>query len=179
MSNAKKSEFEKIFRTSNSSNELFDCFRIAIENEVRDVELYKTLLWNKALSPDEISMYSEKVCQVFPTYSYNIYLWVGKIFSTTSLLGKHYERAMTYFLKASGANPKSAEPLLAIAGIYNKELNIPPFEDVVNSIEAGLSKTSSKSEVCFVLSYLYREKGLISNARKYKSLGDKYKKLLS
>jgi len=179
MNSSQKSEIERIFRTSNSSNELFDYFRIAIENKVKDEDLYKTLLWNKALSADEISMYSEKICKVFPAYSYNIYLWVAKIFSTTSLLGKYYEKAMAYFLKASEANNKSEEPLLALAGIYNKELNIPPFEDLINSIETALAKIKNKGNVCFVLSELYKERGFISEARKYRSLGEKYKRLKS
>ena len=179
MNSLQKSELEKIFRTSNSSNELFDYFRIAIENKVKDEDLYKTLLWNKALSPDEISMFSEKICHVFPAYSYNIYLWVAKIFSTTSLLGKYYEKAVTYFLKASEANNKSPEPLLALAGIYNKELNIPPFEDLVYSIETALTKIKSKSSVCFVLSDLYKDKGFINEARKYRSLGEKYREMKS
>ena len=132
MRRIQKTELEKIFRTSNSPNELFDYFRIAIENKLRGEDLYKTLLWNNALSPEEISMFSEKICDVFPAYSYNIYLWVAKIFSTTSLLGKYYEKAMAYFLKASDVNSRSDEPLLTLAGIYNKELNIPPFEDLIN-----------------------------------------------
>ena len=171
-----KTELEKIFRNSNSPNELFDYFRIAIENKIKDEELYKTLLWNRALSPDEIAMYSEKICQVFPGYSYNIYLWVGKIFSAASLLGKYYEKAMTYLLKASEADPKSSEPLLALARIYNKELNIPPFDDLIGSIESHLEKIKNKGTICLVLSDLYKERGFINEARKYRALAESQKK---
>ncbi len=148
---------------------------MAIENKIRDEELYKTLLWNKALSTDEITMFAEKICDVFPAYSYNIYLWVGKIFSTTSLIGKHYDKAMNYFLKASEANNKIAEPLLSLAGIYNKELNTPPFEDVVQAIEVRLTKIKDKTTLCFALSDLYRNNGFINEARKYKSLGENHR----
>ena len=177
MNNTKKAELEKLFRTSNSSNDLFDGFRIAIENKVADIDLYKTLLWNKALSPDEISMFAEKICHDFPDYSYSIYIWVGKIFSTTALLSAHYEKAMNFFIKASSKNERSAEPLLSLAGIYNKELNIPPFEDVVKAIESGLQKVDYKSSVCFALSEIYKSAGNIAEARKYRSLGEKYQKM--
>jgi tetratricopeptide (TPR) repeat protein len=171
-----KSDIERIFRNSTSSNELFDYFRLAIENKVKDEELYKTLLWNRALSPDEVAMFSEKICEVFPVYSYNIFLWVGKIFGATSLLGKYYDRAMTYLLKASDSDPKSSEPLLALAGIYNKELNIPPFDDLIGSIESRLEKIKNKSAVFLVLSDLYKEKGFINEARKYRALAESQKK---
>jgi hypothetical protein len=170
-----KSELEKIFRTSNSSNELFDYFRIAIENKVKDEDLYKTFLWNKTLSPDEIAMFSEKICQVFPAYSYNIYLWVGKIFGASSLIGKYYEKAMTYLLKASEADPKSAEPLLALAGTYNKELNIPPFDDLISSIESRLATIKNKGALCLILSDLYKERGFIDRARSYRAIAERHK----
>lgn len=179
MNNIKKAELENLFRTSNSSNDLFDGFRIAIENKIADIDLYKTLLWNKALSPDEISMFAEKICHDFPDYSYSIYLWVGKIFGTSALIGEHYEKAMSFFMKASSANELPADPLLSIAGIYNKELNIPPFEDVVKVIESRLSKVEHKSGVCFALSDLYKSAGNVREARKYRSLGEKYQKMNS
>ena len=124
-------------------------------------------------------MFSEKICRVFPEYSYDIYLWVAKIFSTTSLLGKNYEKAMTYFLKASEVNRKSAKPLLALAGIYNKELNVPPFEDLVNSIETALIKIKNKSSACLALSDLYKDRGFVNEARKYMALAEKYRGLNS
>ena len=36
MDREQKKELEKIFRTPNSSNELFDCFRTAIESRIKD-----------------------------------------------------------------------------------------------------------------------------------------------
>ncbi len=179
MNYTKKTELEKLFRTSNSSNDLFDGFRIAIENKIADIDLYKTLLWNKALSPDEISMFAEKICQDFPDYSYSIYLWVGKIFGTSYLLGEQYEKAMAFFIKALSKNEHSAEPLLSLAGIYNKELNIPPFDDIVRVIENWLPKVDYKSGVCFALSDLYKSAGNATEARKYRSLGEKYQKMNS
>lgn len=179
MDSLNKNELEKLFRTSNSSNDLFDGFRIAIENKIADIDLYKTLLWNKALSPDEISMFAEKICQDFPDYSYNIYLWVGKIFGAGALLGEHYEKAISFFTKASIKNEHSAEPLLSIAGIYNKELNIPPFEDVIQIIESRISKVEIKSSVYFALSDIYKSAGNAKEARKYRSLGEKYQRMNS
>src|SRR3990172_13343979 len=97
--NFSKQEIEQIFRTSSSPDELFDAFRIAISSKIKDSEFYKTLLWNKALSTDEISMFSEKVCREFPDLCFPVYFAVGQIFSSISFYGKHLEKAMLFFRK--------------------------------------------------------------------------------
>ncbi|MDR3626819.1 MAG: hypothetical protein P4L45_08290, partial [Ignavibacteriaceae bacterium] len=132
-----KLELEEIFRNSNSPDELFDTFRVAIERKIYDEELYKILLRNKALSVDEISMFAEKICREFPDISYNIYYCVGQLLESISTYGKHNERALQYFEKASIINPEAAEPYLAIAKMYNSELNVPGFEIIAKLIEDG------------------------------------------
>ncbi len=167
---------ETIFRTSNSPEELFDSFRISIENKIKDEELYKILLRNKALSIDEILMYTEKICKVFPDLSYNIFFCVGQLLESISSYGKHNEKAFAYFMKAAGSNPGLNEPYLSIAKMYNSELNIPKFEIVAEAIEDGISKVDIKSPLCFALSNLYLDRREKEKALSYQKLGEIYQR---
>ena len=176
MSDEKKQEIEKIFRESNSSTELFDAFRIAISNKIPDSDLYKTLLWNKVLSADEIAMYAEKITKEFPENSYNIFLWAGQIYGASSVFGEYHESAVKYFKKAALINESTAEPYILLAGTYNKELNIPPFDDLISILQDGIEKTEEKSRLCFIISDLYMQKGNIENSRRFRSLGERYQK---
>ncbi len=167
---------ESVFRTSGSPEELFDAFRTAIENKIKDEELYKILLRNKALSIDEISMYAEKICSVFPDLSYNIFFCVGQLLESISSYGKHNEKALAYFMKAADALPASNEPYLAIAKMYNGDYNMPKFEIVALAVEAGISKVETKSPLCFALSNLYLDRGDKEKALSYQKLGELFQR---
>ena len=171
-----KQELEEIFRTSNSPDELFDTFRVAIERKIHDEELYKILLRNKALSADEISMFTEKICKEFPDLSYNIYFCVGQLLESISTYGKHNERALQYFGKASNIIPEAEEPYLAIAKMYNNELNVPKFEIVAQIIEDGIAHVKIKSKLCFALAELLTKRGDKEKSQSFKKLGDIYLK---
>jgi tetratricopeptide (TPR) repeat protein len=171
-----KQELEEIFRASNSPDELFDTFRVAIDRKINDEELYKILLRNKALSVDEISMFTEKICREFPELAYNIYFCVGQLLESISSYGKHNERALQYFEKASVINPESEEPYLAIAKMYNFEYNIPRFETITQIIEDGISRVKIKSPLCFALSELLSKKGDKEKSSSFKRLGEIYLK---
>ena len=169
-------EIEKIFRVSNSTDELFDAFRTAISNKIEDPDLYKTLLWNKVLSADEIAMYAEKITEVFPAFSYNIFLWSGQIFSAVSSFGEYYDRAVKYLKKASDINKTTSEPYLLMAGLYNKELNVPPFNDLIKILDEGIEKTREKSRLCFIVSDLFKNTGKIDKYREYRRKGENFQK---
>jgi tetratricopeptide (TPR) repeat protein len=169
-----KRDLEEIFRASNSPDELFDTFRVAIERKIHDEELYKILLRNKALSVDEISMFTEKICKEFPDLSYNIYFCVGQLLESISTYGKHNERALQYFEKAANIKPESEEPYLAIVKMYNNELNIPRFETVTRIIEDGITKVKIKSSLCFALAELLSKMGDKEKSQNFKKLGDIY-----
>ena len=171
-----KQDLEEIFRTSNSPDELFDTFRVAIERKIHDGELYKILLRNKALSVDEISMFTEKICKEFPDLSYNIYFCIGQLLESISTYGKHNERALHYFEKAANITPEAAEPYLAIAKMYNNELNIPKFEIVAKIIEDGISRVKIKSALCFALAGLLSKRGDKEKSQNFKKMGDIYLK---
>ena len=176
MKNPIQKELEEIFRLSSSPDELFDAFRTAIEYRIRDQELYKTLLRNKALSTDEIAMFAEKICFEFNELSYNIFFCVGQIFSSISTYSKHHESALNFYKKAAESEPKTHAPYLAIAEMYNPELNKPPFEDIVQTIQEGIKTVENKSVLCFTLVDLYGSMGNQEMVRSYRILGELYKR---
>ena len=169
-------ELKGIFFTSSSSDELFDAFSLAIKARIREAELFRTLLWNKTLTPEEISMYAEKICREFPDLSFKIYYWVGEIFASISSYGTHHEKAYEYLVKAAEANKESCDPLIAITKLYSKELNIPSLSKVVAIAENGLGRVESKSRLCFALSQLYKRTGNYIKEKDYQRLGEKYQK---
>ncbi len=171
-----KKYFENIFGNSDSPDELFDTFRIAIEQGIQDSSIYRLLLWNKALSPDEIMMFAEKICKENPEWGYQIYSWVGKIFSSISIYGKHSNKALRYFKKAAGSNPTAHEPYIAITKLYNADLNTPDFNLVIKAVEKGLETVDKKSKLCFAISKLYKLNSNIELENAYQTLGEKYQR---
>lgn len=171
-----KKYLENIFRNSDSPDELFDTFRIAIDRRIKDSTLYRILLWNKALSPDEIMMFAEKICKVHPVLSYQIYFWVGKIFSSLSVYGEHYDKALEYLKKAAKSNPSAHEPYIAITKLYNADINIPDLGIITKIIEKGLSTVDQKSRLCFAIAKLYKSIGNYDTAKSYQKLGEKYQR---
>ena len=171
-----KKYFEDIFRNSDSPDELFDTFRLAVEQKITDPNLFRTLLWNRVLSPDEIMMFAEKICKDTPDLCYKIYSWVGKIFSSVFVYGELTEQALEYYKKAAKSNPSAHEPYLAIAKFYNPELNIPTFESIIKTLTGGINLVQQKSKLCFSISKLYKNKGFTDEAKHYQRLGEKYQK---
>ncbi len=169
-----KIEFEHIFRTSNSPDILFDTFRVALNNDITDPETYKILLRNKALSVDEISMFADTVCNKYPTTSYSIYFCVGQLLESISVYGKHNERAFNFFKKAAVSDLKNHTPYISIARLYNPELNVPSFEDIVEFIHDGLTLVEEKSKLYFTLANLYKTTGDGDKERLYFRLAEQY-----
>jgi hypothetical protein len=169
-----KRSLENIFRTSNSPDELFDTFRVAIDRKIKDEEFYKVLLRNSALSIDEISMFAGKICKEFPDISYGIFFCVGQLLSSISSYSKHHEEALRYYLKSASKAPQAHEPYLAIAKMYNNELNVPRFEVVVQIIADGITFVDFKSFLCFALADLYKLKGDVEKEQNYLTLGELY-----
>lgn len=176
MTRITKKYLENIFRNSDSPDELFDTFRIAIDKKINDPSLYKILLWNKALSPDEVMMFAEKICKENPEMCYQLFSWVGKIFSTVSVYGELNEKAFEYFKKASHVKPNAHEPYIAMIKLYNADLNIPSPGSIIKAAEKGLEKVDKKSKVCFALVSLCKLTGDIEMSRLYQKLGEKYQR---
>ncbi len=172
----KKKEILKIFQTSNSQDELFDNFRIAINQKIKDIDLYNVLLWNKALSNDEIVMYAEKICKEIPEFCCKVYLAVAKILDSTSIYGDNKEMAFDYIKKAALSNKTSTEPYIIISEMYNKELNLPPFEKIVSFLEKGINLVDEKSKLNFILAKLYGKIGDIERGKNYQKKGEEHQK---
>ena len=171
-----RQEIDKIFQTSNSPDELFDTFRIAINHKIKDMDMYKALLWNKALSVDEIEMYAEKICKEIPEFCFGIFLAVAKILDSTSLYGNNKVKAFEYFKKAAAKDKSSLEPYSRISEMYNKELDVPPLESIANFIEEGLKYVEEKSKLSFILARLYAKTGDMEKGKIYQSRGEDYQK---
>ena len=176
MTRVSKKYIENIFRNSVSPDELFDTFGIALQKKIQDMNIYRILLWNKALSPDEIIMFAEKICKENPNGCFHIYNCVGKIFSSTSVYGELNEKAMRYFKKAADANPTAHEPYLAIIKLYNPDLNIPDFNLVIKATNKGLETVEKKSKLCFAISKFYKLNGDVESGNKYQMLGENYQR---
>jgi tetratricopeptide (TPR) repeat protein len=171
-----KKKIETVFRCSNSSDELFDTFRTAIDNDINDEELYKILLWNKTLSPDEIGMYAEKLCREYPDLSFKVYYDVAKILEANSVYGSNHDLALKYYKKAASVHPASFLPYTAVAAMYNKDLNLPRFEKVTDFLIQGMDMVERKSKICFNLVNLYKKKGNREKERKFQKLGEQYQR---
>jgi tetratricopeptide (TPR) repeat protein len=171
-----KKYVETVFRCSNSPDELFDAFRTAIENKLKDEGLYKILLWNKSLSVDEIGMYAEKLCREYPDLCFKIYYDVGKILEATSVYGSNLDLALHYYKKAAASEPSSFLPYTAAAAMYNKDLNLPGFETLTGFLIKGMDSVERKSKICFNLVNLYKKRGNREKERAYQKLGEKYQR---
>jgi hypothetical protein len=167
-------DIEKTFSTSNSPDELFDSFRVAINQKIEDLDLYKILLWNKALSNDEIAMYAEKICREIPQFSLDIYMAVAKILDSASSF-RNKEKAFEYIKKAAASDKLSLKPYVFISEIYNKELDLPPFDRIANFIEEGLLNVEEKSKLNFILARMYAKIGNVEKGKIYQKRGEEYK----
>lgn len=171
-----KKDVIKIFKTSNSSDELFDTFRTVIDQKIKDEDLYKTLLWNKALSTDERLMFTEKICKEIPEFCFKIYLALGEILESTSFYGKNKEKAFQYAKKAADYNKSSNEPYLFAAEMYNAEFNLPAFDSLVEFIDEGIKQVKNKDKLYFALSALYRKQKNYEKEKYYQKKGEDFQK---
>lgn len=164
----------KVFQFSNSPDELFDNFRTAIDEKIMDIGLYNALLWNKALSIDEVLMFSEKTCKEIPEFCFNIYLSIAKILDSKSSYGNNKEIAFDYIKKAAASEKNSIEPYIIISEMYNKEFNLPPFDKIVTFFEYGFGHVKEKSKLSFILARLYGKVGDIEKGKSYQKRGEEY-----
>lgn len=171
-----KNEIEQIFRESSSPEELFDAFQNALKLRIRDAELYKILLSNVSLTFDEVKMFTEKLCKEFNDLSYDIWLWVAKIFETASTTDS-IETALNYYRRAIEIKSDDYTPYLNIINLYNKDLDFPPKDKISTLLRKGLSEVQRKSKLCFGIADFYRKMDDLEMNKKYMVLGSKYARL--
>ena len=167
-------DIAKTFQFSNSPDELFDNFRTAIGKKIKDIALYDALLWNKALSVDEVLMFAEKICREIPEYCFDIYLSVAKILDSNSLYGSNKDASFDYIKKAALSEKDSVEPYIIISEMYNKELNLPPFDNIEAFFENGFYCVKEKSKLSFILARLYGKIGEIEKGKRCQKRGEEY-----
>lgn len=155
-----RNEIEKIFLTSDNSDEIFDTFVYAIKNKINDFEIYSSLLWNKSLSKDEICMYIKKIATEFPELSYKIYY-------TGALTGRYffknddnYKTVFDLFKKASEINRSAPEPYIKALELYDPEFNIPNPNDLIDFVNIGLKEVKDPTTLLYKLSNFY---GILNN----------------
>ena len=103
-----------------------------LEQQIRDMEVYRRLFWNPTLSPDELCLFGEKLAKEFPDIAYDTYLWLATVFEATHSVFDNHELAFTSFQKAAAARPEMLDPYLDAANCYERDLNIPPSGALIN-----------------------------------------------
>ena len=64
--------------------------------------------------------------------------------------------------------------ILSVSEMYNKEYDLPPFDNVVDFIENGFHNVKEKSKLSFLLAKLYGRIGDIETGRGYQKRGEEY-----
>lgn len=165
-------ELMYIFNFSNSSDELFDGFNYAIKNKVESLELYQHLLWNPALTTDEIILYVCKLASVFPSFSYELSMLAANIFEFYACCSDDYMTAMLYYKKAIALQPEKEQPYISLIKLYNKDLQIPPLEEILKIALEGAECVKYKSKIYYSLAELYDKLDNTFMKKKYLQMGD-------
>jgi len=173
MNTEESKKIEEIFRNSESHDELFDAFQIAVNIKFRDPEVFKILIANPVLSPDEIKMFTEKLINVIPEQTYNILMWTGKIFESHPNHYDHLEDAFNYYNRAISHQPESFMPYLRLLNLYNYEIDYPMNRKIIGTIENLASKVDQKSKVYYALSAHYKKCGNKDLEAEYLAMAEK------
>ena len=164
---------ENIFRNSNDTNELFDAFIEAMRNNIKNVDLFKILLANPALSKDELIMYTEKLCKELDENSYEICLWTASIFENNCEDYECLNNAIKYLEKAIDAKPNQHKPFLNLIDLYNLDFDVPANETILSVVHSKIDGVREKSKVYYALADLYKKLGNVELQRKYFGLAER------
>ncbi len=164
---------EKIFRISSSPNELFDSFEEALKHRISDIQMYKILLGNPALSSDEVKMYSEKLIKEFPQGSIETMMWTGKIFENQKENLQSLEDSLRYYQRAFFENPTNETALLQIFNLYNYDFDSPLNNKIIDFVESSVVTIDRKSSVYYKLAEHFKQKNQINKAARYLALAEK------
>lgn len=170
-----KEQIEKIFRSSNSSEELFDAFDDAIVQKLEDEELYKVFLANSVLSNDEIKFYAKKISDVFPAFSYSIALWCCELFANKEWSPENTRAAVECLEVAIEEKPEEHIPLIRLLSLYNHDMSVPTNSKIIGKVKKALPKVKNKSAVYKAIAEFYAKEGKDKLKRKYEGMAHKYK----
>jgi len=169
-------KYEYIFKNSRNSDELFDAFDNALKDGIDDIELYKILFWNPALSLDELSMFIKKLGSTFPHIAYDVYMWGAKVIELSFDNVENFETILNFYKKASEIKPLENEPYIKAADAYNFDLKIHPPASVINFLKKGTTKVKDPSTLYFKLSEFFGKLGNVELKNHYLNEAEKYLK---
>jgi tetratricopeptide (TPR) repeat protein len=152
-------EIRKAFSNSSDFNELLEAFREALEQQAKDIELYRRLFWNPSLSPDELRFFGEKLAKEMPALAFDVYMWLANVFEVTHSAYDNFELAIEYYRKASSVKPDERSPYLSACDCYDSDLNIPPIDTLIEFLQEGLKFVVHKNTLFLRLSHLYHLRG--------------------
>jgi tetratricopeptide (TPR) repeat protein len=152
-------EIRRCFSRSTDFNEIFDAFQSALDQKIKDLEQYRLLFWNHALSTDEVRLFGEKLAEVFPEMAQGVYLWLASVFEVTCSANDNYELAFHYYQKAADVDPRRPEAYLDACDCYDPDLNIPPVTTLIEFVKAGASRVSNPAPLYKRLANLFQLSG--------------------
>ncbi len=168
MDNLSIDEIRKRFEFAKGLDDVFDTFQQALAQEIGDLELYTTLFWNKTLSPDEVAMFAEQLVKKFPDLAYAVYLWMGEMSALTQGSRDNFERALTYYRKASAQKPSALDPYLNAVACYDPDVRIPPAQRLIEFLKSGIGDVEDPIVLFNHLAYLYEQLGNDEMTQYYK-----------
>jgi tetratricopeptide (TPR) repeat protein len=152
-------ELREKFSKSTDFNEVFDAFEDALEQRLEDVELYRLLFWNHALTPDELCLFGEKLAREFPSIAYDVYMWLASVFEVTYSSYDNYDLCIEYYRKAAHVKPTEPDPYLDACDCYEPDLNIPSIDVLIDFVKSGLEHVKNQKSLYSRLSHLYQLAG--------------------
>ena len=165
-------DIRTIFATSSDFNEIFEAFEDAVSLGLVDVNLYRLLFWNNALSPDEVCLFGEKLAAEFKSMAYDVYMWLASVFEVTYSSYDNFELAMRYFRKATEASPGEVAPYIEASECYDPDLNIPPITQMLPFLKSGVQRVKDKRSLLERIAYLCEITGDEDQGRYYRRLAD-------
>jgi tetratricopeptide (TPR) repeat protein len=167
-------KYEYIFKNSKNADELFDAFDSALKEGIDDLELYKLLFWNPALSIDMLSMFIKKLASTFPHLAYDVYMWGAKVIELSFDNVENYETILNFYKKASELKPLENEPYVKAADAYNFDLKVHSPAMVINFLKKGITKVKDPTTLYFKLSEFFGKLGNIELKNHYLAEGEKH-----
>ncbi|MDI6765497.1 MAG: hypothetical protein QME52_01525 [Bacteroidota bacterium] len=161
-------EIRNRFESSKEFNEIFDAFEQAIEQHLDDIELYRQLFWNHALTPEELCLFGEKLVKEFSHLSYDVYMWLASVFEATHSIYDNYDLALRYYKKAADAKPDEPTPYLNVANCYEPDLNIPSLNSLIDFLKQGTNAIPESKPLHQKLAHLYEIAGNDEMSKYYK-----------
>jgi tetratricopeptide (TPR) repeat protein len=165
-------EIRRCFGTSSDFNEIFDIFQAALAQKLKDVEPYRLLFWNHALTPDEVRLFGEKLAAEFPEMAYDVYLWLASIFEVTYSSSDNFELAVHYYRRAAQARPEEIDPYLDACDCYDPDLNIPPLTTLIEFVKSGVETVRTPMNLYKRLAHLYDLAGDTEQCERYRRKAD-------